>query len=83
MSLLEYFRHFPMLIFFILAIPIIILDIWAVYDISKHPYKLRDKKWAWTNVVLLFPLFGVFVYIFYGKNFSGSSQAKTSIFNLA
>ncbi|HXI00996.1 MAG TPA: PLD nuclease N-terminal domain-containing protein [Sphingobacteriaceae bacterium] len=47
--------------------PIIILDLWAVLDIAKASYKQRRNKWLWTNVVLLFPLFGVFVYIFYGR----------------
>lgn len=54
-------------IFLIAAIPIIILDLWAVLDISKKSYKKRQEKWLWTNVVLLFPLFGVFIYIGYGR----------------
>ncbi len=67
MSFQEFIRHFPSIIFFIAAIPVILLDIWAVRDIAKYSYKQRDKKWAWTNVVLLFPFFGVFVYICYGR----------------
>ena len=53
-----------LLIFFI---PIIIADMWAVWDIASFSYKLRRDKWLWTNVVLFFPLFGVFVYILWGK----------------
>lgn len=49
------------------AIPIIVLDIWAVLDIAKVSYKKRQEKWLWTNVVLLFPLFGVFIYLLYGR----------------
>ncbi|MDF3076746.1 MAG: Phospholipase D-nuclease N-terminal [Sphingobacteriaceae bacterium] len=55
------------LIVLIAAMPIICLDIWAVLDISKVSYKKRREKWLWTNIVLLFPLFGVFVYVFYGR----------------
>jgi len=47
--------------------PIIVLDIWAVLEISRVSYKKRREKWLWTNVVLLFPLFGVFIYLFYGR----------------
>jgi len=55
------------LFFLISVMPIIILDIWAVLDISKISYKKRREKWLWTNIVLIFPLFGVFVYIIYGR----------------
>ena len=67
MSFLEVIKHYPILILFIVAIPVIIMDIWAVHDIAKYSYKQRDKKWAWTNAILFFPLLGVFAYIFYGK----------------
>lgn len=67
MTFYEFVRHFPGLLFLILLIPVIILDLWAVIDISKVSYKNRDQKWLWTNVVILFPLIGVFVYLFYGR----------------
>ncbi|MGV3704358.1 MAG: PLDc N-terminal domain-containing protein [Arcticibacter sp.] len=54
-------------IFLVCVMPIIVLDIWAVLDISRVSYKKRREKWLWTNVVLVFPLFGVFFYLFYGR----------------
>lgn len=67
MTFTEFLKHFPILIFFIALIPVIILDLWAIIDISSASSKNRDQKWLWTNVVILFPLFGVFVYLFYGR----------------
>ena len=55
------------LILFSILMVIVVLDIRAVIDISKYSYKKRDKKWAWTNAVLLFPFFGVFFYYLIGK----------------
>ena len=56
-----------LIVLLICAMPIIILDIWVVIDIAKMSYRKRREKWLWTNVVLLFPLFGVFFYLFYGR----------------
>jgi len=46
---------------------IVVLDIWAITDIAKYPYKKRSQKWAWTNVILLFPFGGVFFYFVIGR----------------
>ncbi|WP_207429004.1 PLDc N-terminal domain-containing protein [Pedobacter sp. SYSU D00535] len=53
--------------FYVLAIIVVSIDLWAVIDISKSSYKQRKDKWLWTNIVLLLPLFGVFVYLAVGR----------------
>ena len=51
----------------------VIIFIWisliviAVRDIAKLPYKERNKKIVWTNVVVLFPFLGLIVYYLIGR----------------
>jgi hypothetical protein len=67
MTLKELLLHFPGIFILIALIPIVILDLWAIIDISRNSYKKLRKKWLWTNIVMLFPVFGVLAYIFIGR----------------
>lgn len=61
----------------------VIIFIWisliviAVRDIAKLPYKERNKKIVWTNVVVLFPFLGLIVYYLIGRK---SFQSNRNIF---
>ena len=54
-------------ILLILMIPCVIVALWATIDISKASYHRKDQKWLWTNLVILFPLIGPFIYLYYGR----------------
>ena len=55
------------MIILILMIPCVIIALWATIDISKASYHRKDQKWLWTNIVILFPLIGPFIYLYYGR----------------
>ena len=39
----------------------------AIIEISKFPYKRGNRKLIWTNLVIMFPVFGLLLYYMYGK----------------
>lgn len=51
----------------------ICISAWTVIQISKYPYKAKTKKLIWTNIVVLFPFFGLIVYHLIGKKNLASS----------
>lgn len=51
----------------ILASTVVMLDIWAIRDIDKFPLDKGRRKWIWTNVVMLMPLLGGFLYWSLGR----------------
>lgn len=58
---------FPGLLYLIALLVVVPVQIWAVLEISKHSFRKRNQKLLWTNVVLLFPLGGWLLYIYYGR----------------
>lgn len=58
---------FEYVILGILASSVVMLDIWAIRDIGNFPLDKGRKKWIWTNVVMLMPLLGGFLYWSLGR----------------
>jgi len=57
---------------FILIVAVLLwigLSAWAVMDIAKRAAdaKKRQHKTAWTNIVVIFPFFGLLAYGVYGR----------------
>jgi len=50
-----------------LGIVIVILNLFVVIKISKYPYQKRKEKAFWTNIILIFPFFGILLFYAFGK----------------
>jgi len=56
-----------MVFIYLIVLIWISLSIWAVIDISKYPHQKRMRKLVWTNVVVIFPFFGLLFYYVMGR----------------
>ncbi|RXF67750.1 PLDc N-terminal domain-containing protein [Arcticibacter tournemirensis] len=57
-----------LVIIYSVGIVICLFDILIVLQISRYPYSKRKEKVLWTNVVLLLPFFGIFLYYLVGRD---------------
>jgi len=55
------------LILYLVVILWLTIIIFTVINISKYPNKVRTKKLVWTNIVVLFPFFGLIIFHMIGK----------------
>jgi len=55
------------LILYLVVILWLTIIIFTVINISKYPNKVRTKKLVWTNIVVLFPFFGLIIFHIIGK----------------
>jgi len=57
----------------VVALLIVALDLWALFDILRRPVDLGDKV-LWLLIVWLFPLLGFVLYLFLGRPYLARSE---------
>ena len=55
------------------ALLLVALDLWALYDIMRRPVDLGDKV-LWLLIVWLFPILGLVLYLFLGRPYLARSE---------
>ena len=63
----------------IIAILLVLIWIWAIFDIIKRPFESGLVKILWILAVLFFPFVGVILYLIFGRRTSSTTNARTRL----
>ena len=60
----------------ILGIVLLIVYVWVIIDIVKNAGLSPIMKLVWIAAVIFFPVIGVLLYLFIGKNSTGTRSSR-------
>ena len=63
----------------LLGILLLIIWIWAIFDIIKRPFASMMVKLLWILAVLFFPFVGVIFYLIFGRRTSSTTKTRTRL----